>query len=69
MEINNLRVVPFKLTRGELLKVLVCLDEISGIGDDDCKTVTAIHDKLRAQLDRWEELQRFGRRSHDTNQR
>ena len=59
MEINNLRVVPFKLTRGELLKVLICLDEISGIGDDDCKMVTQIHDKLRAQLEKWEELQRF----------
>ena len=50
----NNRVITVKLKRCDLIKTLICLAEIMGIGDTDHDQVRQIHENLKAQLDEYD---------------
>ena len=54
----NDRVITVRLKRRDLIKTLICLAEIMGIGDTDHDQVRQIHENLKAQLDEYDNKHR-----------
>lgn len=58
---NNFKTVPVKVTRYELIRLMLALDVIIADGSSydeyGMQTLGKIHDKLREQLDAWDKKQ------------